>query len=167
MAGYEPPFHMTNQIIDLLMQISEQLGRITVLQPESITPHLRKENRIRTIHSSLAIEHNTLTKEQVTAIINGKRVLGNPNEIKEVQNAYQAYELMLNLDPYSVDDLLNAHRLMMQDLIKENGKFSCWEVNFHGRFTKWFCRQHKGCYNCYNESRGTQLVIHSLSRENQ
>ena len=79
MAGYEPPFHMTNQIIDLLMQISEQLGRITVLQPESITPHLRKENRIRTIHSSLAIEHNTLTKEQVTAIINGKRVLGNPN----------------------------------------------------------------------------------------
>lgn len=131
MAGYEPPFHMTNQIIDLLMQISEQLGRITVLQPESITPHLRKENRIRTIHSSLAIEHNTLTKEQVTAIINGKRVLGNPNEIKEVQNAYQAYELMLNLDPYSVDDLLNAHRLMMQDLIKENGKFRTGAVGVY------------------------------------
>lgn len=131
MAGYEPPFHMTNQIIDLLMQISEQLGRITVLQPESITPYLRKENRIRTIHSSLAIEHNTLTKEQVTAIINGKRVLGNPNEIKEVQNAYQAYELMLNLDPYSVDDLLNAHRLMMQDLIKENGKFRTGAVGVY------------------------------------
>lgn len=131
MAGYEPPFHMTNQIIDLLMQISEQLGRITVLQPESITPHLRKENRIRTIHSSLAIEHNTLTKEQVTAIINGKRVLGNPNEIKEVQNAYQAYELMLNLDPYSVDDLLSAHRLMMQDLIKENGKFRTGAVGVY------------------------------------
>ena len=131
MAGYEPPFHMTNQIIDLLMQISEQLGRITVLQPESVTPHLRKENRIRTIHSSLAIEHNSLTKEQVTAIINGKRVLGNPNEIKEVQNAYQAYELMLNLDPYSVDDLLNAHRLMMQDLIKENGKFRTGAVGVY------------------------------------
>lgn len=131
MAGYEPPFHMTNQIIDLLMQISEQLGRITVLQPESITPHLRKENRIRTIHSSLAIEHNSLSVEQVTAIINGKRVLGNPNEIKEVQNAYQAYELMLNLDPYSVDDLLNAHRLMMQDLIKENGKFRSGAVGVY------------------------------------
>lgn len=131
MAGYEPPFHMTNQIIDLLMQISEQLGRITVLQPESITPHLRKDNRIRTIHSSLAIEHNSLSVEQVTAIINGKRVLGNPNEIKEVQNAYQAYELMLNLDPYSVDDLLNAHRLMMQDLIKENGKFRSGAVGVY------------------------------------
>ena len=131
MAGYEPPFHMTNQIIDLLMQISEQLGRITVLQPESITPHLRKENRIRTIHSSLAIEHNSLSVEQVTAIINGKRVLGNPNEIKEVQNAYQAYELMLNLNPYSVDDLLNAHRLMMQDLIKENGKFRTGAVGVY------------------------------------
>lgn len=97
MSGYEPPFHMTNHIIDLLMQISEQLGRITVLQPQSITPHLRKENRIRTIHSSLAIEHNSLTKEQVAAIINGTRVLGNPNEIKEVQNAYQAYEMMLQV----------------------------------------------------------------------
>lgn len=123
MAGYEPPFDMNNNIVNLLMSISEQLGRITVLQPDSITPRLRKENRIRTIHSSLAIEHNTLTKEQVTAIINGKRVLGNPNEIKEVQNAYQAYELMLNLNPFSVDDLLNAHRLMMEGLIKENGKF--------------------------------------------
>ena len=131
MSGYEPPFHMTNHIIDLLMQISEQLGRITVLQPQSITPHLRKENRIRTIHSSLAIEHNSLTKEQVTAIINGKRVLGNPNEIKEVQNAYQAYEMMLNVNPYSVDDLLNAHRLMMQDLIKENGKFRSGAVGVY------------------------------------
>ena len=131
MSGYEPPFHMTNHIIDLLMQISEQLGRITVLQPQSITPHLRKENRIRTIHSSLAIEHNSLTKEQVAAIINRKRVLGNPNEIKEVQNAYQAYEMMLNLNPYSVDDLLNAHRLMMQDLIKENGKFRSGAVGVY------------------------------------
>lgn len=131
MTGYEPPFSMTNSIIDLLMSISEQLGKITVLQPESITPHLRKENRIRTIHSSLAIEHNSLTKEQVTAIINGKRVLGNPNEITEVQNAYQAYELMLKLNPYSVDDLLNAHRLMMQDLIKENGKFRSGAVGVY------------------------------------
>ena len=75
------------------MQISEQLGRITVLQPQSITPHLRKENRIRTIHSSLAIEHNSLTKEQVTAIINGKRVLGNPNEIKEAEAAFMDREM--------------------------------------------------------------------------
>ncbi|MCM1144549.1 MAG: Fic family protein [Blautia sp.] len=131
MAGYEPPFHMTNSIINLLMAISEQLGRITVLQPENITPHLRKENRIRTIHASLAIEHNSLSVEQMTAIINGKRVLGNPNEIKEVQNAYQAYELMLKLNPYSVEDLLNVHRLMMQDLIGESGKFRSGAVGVY------------------------------------
>ncbi len=131
MDYYEPPFHMSNSIIDLLMSISELLGRIAVLQPDNVTPRLRKENRIRTIHSSLAIEHNSLSREQVTAIINGKRVLGNPNEIKEVQNAYQAYELMLSLNPYSIDDLLNAHRLMMQDLIKENGKFRSGAVGVY------------------------------------
>lgn len=101
------------------------------LQPESITPHLRKGNRIRSIHSSLAIEHNSLTREQVTAIIDGKRVLGNPNEIKEVQNAYQAYEMMLKLNPFSVDDLLNAHRLMMQSLIRESGKFRTGAVGIY------------------------------------
>lgn len=74
---YEPPFHMSNSMIDLLMPISELLGRIIVLQPDNITPRLRKKNRIRTIHSSLAIEHNSLSREQVTAIVNGKRVLGN------------------------------------------------------------------------------------------
>lgn len=131
MAGYEPPFHMSNSIVNLLMEISEQIGRITVLQPENVTPHLRKENRIRTIHASLAIEHNSLTVEQVTAIINGKRVLGNPNEIKEVRNAYQAYELITELNPYSVDDLLKAHRFMMQGLIKENGRFRSGSVGIY------------------------------------
>lgn len=88
-----------------------------------ISPHLRREKRIRTIHSSLAIEHNSLSLEQVTAILDGKRVLGNPNEIKEVQNAYETYELMLRLDPSSLDDLLKAHKLMMNGLVPENGKF--------------------------------------------
>lgn len=88
-----------------------------------IEKNLRRENRIRTIHSSLAIEHNSLSLEQVTAILDGKRILGNPNEIKEVQNAYEAYELMLRLAPSSVDDLLKAHKLMMNGLVPENGKF--------------------------------------------
>lgn len=88
-----------------------------------INPRLRRENRIRTIHSSLAIEHNTLTIDQVTAIIDGKRVLGNPNEIQEVKNAYEAYELILKLDPNSVEDLLSAHKLMMKGLVPENGRF--------------------------------------------
>ena len=107
----------------LIAEISEQVGRIAVLQEGTISPHLRKGNRIRTIHSSLAIEHNSLSLEQVTAILDGKRVLGNPNEIKEVQNAYEAYEMMLSLDPSSVKDLLKAHKLMMQGLVPENGRF--------------------------------------------
>ena len=123
MSDYKPPFHMTDKMISLIAEISEQVGRITVLQEGTISPHRRRENRIRTIHSSLAIEHNSLSLEQVTAILDGKRILGKPNEIKEVQNAYEAYELMLRLDPASVDDLLKAHKLMMNGLVPENGKF--------------------------------------------
>ena len=123
MSDYKPPFHMTDKMISLIAEISEQVGRITVLQKGTISPHLRRENRIRTIHASLTIEHNSLSLEQVTAIIDGKRVLGNPNEIKEVQNAYEAYELMLRLTPSSVDDLLKAHKLMMNGLVPEKGKF--------------------------------------------
>lgn len=123
MSDYKPPFHMTDKMTSLIAEISEQVGRITVLQEGTISPHLRRENRIRTIHSSLAIEHNSLSLEQVTAILDGKRVFGNPNEIKEVQNAYEAYELMLRLNPASVDDLLKAHKLMMNGLVSENGRF--------------------------------------------
>ena len=123
MNEYKPPFHMTDLITCLIAEISEQVGRITVLQPGSISPQLRRGNRIRTIYSSLAIEHNSLSLEQVTAILDGKRVLGNPNEIKEVQNAYEAYDLMMRLNPYSVKDLLRAHKLMMQGLVPENGRF--------------------------------------------
>ena len=123
MSKYKPPFHVTDRIVSLIAEISEQVGRITVLQEGTMSPRLRRENRIRTIHSSLAIEHNSLSLGQVTAILDGKRVLGNPNEIKEVQNAYEAYEMMLRLDPLSEDDLLKAHMLMMNGLISENGRF--------------------------------------------
>ena len=123
MSEYKPPFHMTDRIINLVSAISEQVGRIAVLSHGKINPHLRKKNRIRTIHSSLAIEQNSLSLEQVTAILDGKRVLGNPNEIREVKNAYDTYELLLSLDPNSVKDLLKAHRVMMEGLILENGTF--------------------------------------------
>lgn len=123
MNKYKLPFHVTDKIITFIAEISEQVGRITVQQGGTVSPHLRRKNRIRTIHSSLAIEHNSLSLEQVTAILDGKRVLGNPNEIKEVQNAYEAYELMLRLDPLSAADLLKAHELMMKGLVKENGRF--------------------------------------------
>ncbi len=123
MENYRPPFHITDRITTLVAEIGEEVGRISVLSHGNLNPHLRRENRIRTIHSSLAIEHNSLSLEQVTAILNGKRILGNPNEIREVQNAYEAYDMMLSLDPYSVKDLLKAHGHMMQKLISENGKF--------------------------------------------
>ena len=123
MSEYKPPFHMTDRITNLVAEISEQIGRIRVLSHGNLNPHLRKENRIRTIHSSLAIEHNSLSLEQVTAIVDGRHILGNPNEIREVKNAYDAYEMMLSLNPYSVKDLLKAHRMMMEELIPENGKF--------------------------------------------
>ena len=120
---YEPPFKITSQIIDLISQISEAVGEINSLENSPRHLELRKENRIKTIHSSLAIENNSLSLEQITAIIEGKRVLGSPNEIQEVKNALQAYELLLTLNPYEEKDLLKAHKLMMADLVELNGKY--------------------------------------------
>ena len=119
----EPPFTLTAEMLGHAAAIAELVGRISVEHGQSLSVHLRRENRIRTIHSSLAIEHNTLTLEQVTAVLDGKRVLGNPNEIREVTNAYDAYELMLEADPLSVHDLLECHGRMMAGLVREAGRF--------------------------------------------
>ena len=106
----------------LVSEISEQVGIVTTLLGDNVpSPMLRKANRIKTIHSSLAIEHNTLSLKQVTAIIDGKHVLGAPNEIQEVKNALQAYQLMSQLDAYKEKDLLKAHKLMMQALVDKSG----------------------------------------------
>ena len=120
---YTPPFEITSKIIELISNISEKIGEINSLQDSPYHVQLRKENRIKTIHSSLAIENNSLSLKQITAIIDGKRVLGNPNEIKEVKNSIQAYDLLLSLNPYNEKDLLKAHKLMMQDLVERNGKY--------------------------------------------
>lgn len=134
MRNYEHQFHMTDKITNLIAAICELLGQFKILSNGRLSPHLRKNNRIRTIHSSLAIEHNSLSLKQVTAIIDGKRILGNPVEIKEVKNAYTTYEMMLTLDPYSVDDLLKAHETMMKELISENGRFRSGGVGvFNGK----------------------------------
>lgn len=134
MSRYTPPFHITDKIINLLAEISEQFGRINTARHGVVSPKLRRQNRIRTIHSSLAIEQNSLSLEQVTAILNGKRVLGRPDEIREVRNAYTAYELMLKLNPFSVKDMLAAHRAMMEGLIAESGKFRSGGVGvFNGK----------------------------------
>lgn len=120
---YKPPFEITSKIIELISNISEKIGEINYLQNNPYHIRLRKENRIKTIHSSLAIENNSLSLKQITAIIEGKHVLGNPNEIKEVKNSIQAYDLLLSLNPYNEKDLLKAHKLMMQDLVDRNGKY--------------------------------------------
>lgn len=123
MKNKNPPFEITNQIISLVAQIGELTGRLTVTGGLSMSPTLRRNNRIRTIHASLAIEQNTLSLAQVTAVINGKRIAAPPKDIAEVQNAYAIYERMDAMDPYSVDDLLAAHGVMMRGLNGEAGAF--------------------------------------------
>ncbi|QVJ80902.1 MULTISPECIES: Fic family protein [Prevotellaceae] len=106
----------------LVSEISEQVGIVTTLLGDNVpSPMLRKANRIKTIHSSLAIEHNTLSLKQVTDIIDGKHVLGAPDEIQEVKNALQAYHLMSQLDAFKEKDLLRAHELMMLALVDNAG----------------------------------------------
>lgn len=123
MGNYEPPFHLNEAAVNLLAEVCELVGRVEMAHGEAMSVHLRRKNLIRTIHSSLAIEQNTLTLEQVTAILDGKRVLGPAHEIREVQNAAEAYALMQSLRPLSEQDLLKAHRLMMHDLVKEAGRY--------------------------------------------
>lgn len=119
----KPPFEITNNIIDSVAEIAELVGRLTMTNQLSNNPTLRRSNRIRTIHGSLAIEQNTLSLEQVTAVLNGKHVLAPPKDIAEVKNAYEIYERLDELDPYSVDDLLTAHGVMTRGLVEESGVF--------------------------------------------
>lgn len=123
MKGKKPPFETTNQIIDYVAEIAELLGKLSAASSLSANPTLRRSNRIRTIHGSLAIEQNTLSLEQVTAVLNGKHVLAPPKDIAEVKNAYEIYERLDELDPYSVDDLLMAHGIMTRGLVEESGVF--------------------------------------------
>ena len=120
---YEPPFTITNRIVSYVASISEKIGRITLLSDMEAKPHLRKNNRIKSIHSSLKIEANSLSLNQVRDVINGKLVLGEQKEIQEVKNAYDAYEKILELDPYSIDDLKKFHGIMTRCIVEESGDF--------------------------------------------
>jgi len=123
MNNKKPPFQITNAMIHAVAEIAELVGKLTSTNRLSTNPTLRRTNRIRTIHGSLAIEQNTLSLEQVTAVLNGKQVLAPPKDIAEVKNAYEIYEQLDELDPYSVDDLLSAHRIMTRGLVEESGEF--------------------------------------------
>ena len=119
----KPPFDITNDIITSVAEIAELVGKLTSTNMLSSDPILRRSNRIRSIHGSLAIEQNTLSLDQVTALINGKRVLAPPKDIREVENAYEIYERLDELNPYSMEDLLYSHGIMIRDLVKESGVF--------------------------------------------
>lgn len=123
MNAENPPFEITAAILSDVAEISELVGKLGSVGQLSTNPTMRRSNRIRSIHGSLAIEQNTLRIEQVTAVLNGKRILAPPKDIAEVQNAYEIYAQMDTLDPYSTDALLLAHGVMMRGLVDEYGEF--------------------------------------------
>lgn len=120
---YNPPFSINSGIIHLVASIGEGLGRLSMQPDLTKALRLRRINRIRTIRGSLAIEGNTLTEEQITAILDGKQVLAKPREIREVQNAIAAYDRFQHWQPGLESDLLEAHRILMDGLMKEPGKY--------------------------------------------
>ena len=127
MDGYKPPFTITNRILSHVASVSEKVGRITVMSNMENKPHLRKNNRIRSIHSSLKIEANSLSLSQVRDVINGKLVLGEAKEIQEVKNAYNAYEKIAEIDPYSIEELKKFHGIMTKYIVEESGDFRSGE----------------------------------------
>ncbi len=127
MGEYKPPFTITNQILMYVSSISEKIGRITATSRLETRPHLRRNNRIKSIHSSLKIEANSLSLNQVRDVINGKMVLGEQKEIQEVKNAYDAYEHILEIDPYNIRQLKKYHGIMTKYLAEESGEFRSGE----------------------------------------
>ena len=120
---YRPPFSISSKTINLIAQISAQIERYAIRMEQADSLKLRKANRIRTIHSSLAIEGNNLSEGEVLAILEGKTVIAPQKEILEVRNAIKTYELYPTLNPYSIDDMLKAHHTMMAGLVDEAGIF--------------------------------------------
>ncbi len=127
MGEYKPPFTITNEILSYVSSVSEKIGRITAVSNLAEKPHLRKNNRIKSIHSSLKIEANSLTFGQVRDVINGKTVLGEQKEIQEVKNAYAAYERFSEIDPYNIQHLKQFHGIMTKYLVEESGDFRSGE----------------------------------------
>lgn len=121
--NYQPPFNITANILNTVAEISELQGRWSATNQGELSPQLRRENRIRTIQASLAIEHNSLSLEQVTAILDGKRVLGLPREIQEVRNAFAAYEQLSQWQPTNAEHLLAAHERLMFGLLDNAGRW--------------------------------------------
>ena len=123
MGYYVPPYMISNKMLELVSNISEKVGKISSHRELESKPHLRKNNRIRSIHSSLKIEANSLSLSEVREVINGHLVLGDRKEIQEVKNAYAAYERIADINPSSISDLKKIHRIMTYRTVKESGEF--------------------------------------------
>ncbi len=121
MEDYQPPFTINNEMLLLVSSISENVGRISEKNILDSRPHLRRDNRIRSIHSSLAIEANSLSLDEIRSVISGQQVAGPEKEIREVQNAYRAYEQITVMDPYAEKDLLRIHGIMTEKIVPESG----------------------------------------------
>lgn len=119
----KPPYEITTQILKYITSISEKIGEVNAKYLIKTNPTLRKQNQIKTIHSSLRIEGNTLTEEQITAILENKRVVGPEKDILEVLNAFEVYKNINKLKPESEKDFLKAHQLLLQKLIKDSGTY--------------------------------------------
>lgn len=128
---YIPPYEITDEMLELVSEIMENLGKLSGVNELEKLPRLRRVSRIKSIHSSLAIENNTLSIEQVTDVINGKRVLAPQKDIEEVHNAFNAYEKLSEINPYSIDDLLKIHGIMMNGLVKEAGRLRSGQVGVY------------------------------------
>lgn len=123
MENYKPPFTISDSMLEYAVSISEKVGNINTYRQLDTKPHLRRNNRIKSIYSSLRIEANSLSLSEVRNVINGKLVLGDRQEIQEVKNAYAAYEKIKEIDPYSIDDLKEIHGIMTAGIINESGSF--------------------------------------------
>ena len=121
--SYIPPYRITDKILSFVADISEKIGKITERTNLDSKPHLRKNNKIKSIHSSLAIEANSLSFDEVRDVINGRTVIGKQKEIQEVKNAYAAYEEIGRFDIYSINELKRLHGIMTKYTVEESGNF--------------------------------------------
>lgn len=130
---YKPPYTITSKMVTFISQISEEIAKIEFHEASIITPNLRKINRIKTLAGTLQIEGNFVGEEKITAILEGKRVLGTMQEITEAKGAIGAYEAFESYDPKNMDDLLKAHTILMEGMLKTPGQFRTVNVGVGGK----------------------------------
>lgn len=119
----KPPYKLTSEILQLVSEVSHKIGEVNASFLTKQSPELRKRNRVKTIHASLAVEGNTLSIDQITALIDNKRVLGPAKDIKEVSNAIEVYQHLNKFNPFSEKSFLSAHKILMKGLIKHAGQY--------------------------------------------